>query len=631
MDDIYNRNLEQLRARFPDAVEKLERSEREDQPEFQVIAVPGDNPNLILSDQTGQSHFFHNLEDPVGEARSIVRELEREGNLEAFFVLGFGAGYHIEALLEKLHPEIPVIIVEKDVSIMREALSLRDYSSIWSRKKLYLALDESPYEASFDALCRFYNISPRPGFQILTVRRFRYIFHHLSFERFKGYYSEVVEQLDRITATAGDNIETFFCFIDLWGENITANAAEFVFNPGVITLKDVFKGIPAVVIAAGPSLDRAAPFLKKIQTRSVLIAVDTAMRTLETNDVHPHFVMSIDGQDLNMKHYEGVDAAKTFLVTDPVTWPGIVQKFSDRVFMCTSGHPLGVYLEGVMGDRGFLPGSGSVATNCLRLALLLGCDPIVFVGQDLAYQGWSTHSKNSGYSDFRLGSLNRFMTMASGIRAFKESSVETWVKGNYSDKVGTSRVMKRWIEWIARAISENPDRTFINTSDFGAYIEGTELESIDSLAERLPDIHLDVRGKIETLYRKGDHTDVAGLIRQLRQDIDTMKQVSRVARRALKELARTTIGPREEQKKIIRVNRLAKEITGNEKFMRLSQWDVEPLVTDLMEQNENIQSGGFQEKAFKQLFAGVREIADKFATRLGSIFEKVNRDRIQKG
>src|SRR6185436_6716403 len=46
-----------------------------------------------------------------------------------------------------------------------------------------------------------------------------------------------------------------------------------------------FAGVPAIVIGAGPSLDRNVEHLRTLQERGLLIAVDTAVRPLLAADV----------------------------------------------------------------------------------------------------------------------------------------------------------------------------------------------------------------------------------------------------------------------------------------------------------------------------------------------------------
>ena len=44
-----------------------------------------------------------------------------------------------------------------------------------------------------------------------------------------------------------------------------------------------------------------------------------------------------------------------------------------------------------------MPMSGSVSTVALGMARMLGCSPIVLVGQDLAYSGGCTYATGTGY------------------------------------------------------------------------------------------------------------------------------------------------------------------------------------------------------------------------------------------
>ncbi|MEW5692859.1 MAG: 6-hydroxymethylpterin diphosphokinase MptE-like protein [Candidatus Hydrogenedentota bacterium] len=624
-NDIFEYNLKELEIRFPYVREKLDKINEEESKEqdFEIIGVPGNFPNLILATKDGQSIFFHNIENPIKEASDIINSIDFKKNIDAFFVMGFGAGYHIEVLMDKLHKEIPIIIIEKSIKIFRETLKLKRYDKIWNRNRLWLSLDESAYDSTFYALANFYNISPRPGFQILSVRNFKYFVHNLYFALFKDYYNEAVQEINKIAEAAGDNAETFRQFIDLWGDNIVENCKRFLFNPGVVKLKDVFKDIPAVIVGAGPSLDKNIRVLKEYKDKVLILSVDTALKTFKTNGFEPHFVLSVDGQKMNYKHYENVELDKTFLVSDPVSYPEILRKFENRMFTCTCGHPLNFYLEELTEIKGFLSGSGSVATNCITLALYMGCDPIIFIGLDLSYSGWQTHTRVSAYQEMYLERIDKFNSVVNMVIGFKISQRETTVKGNYEEIVPTSKTMKRWIEWIEKAIKEVKARHFVNATEGGAFIQGTEIMTLSEAAKKyLKDINISIIDVIEKIYKEESKRPDRKFLTTLQETIMKLQEIVKLTRKAREIINRKALNPKEKRDREIQINRIARQIIGNKLFMRLSQWDVEPLIAELMEKQDGLQSGGFNEEAFFKIFKGVKEVAEKLITRLNLIYEK---------
>ena len=66
-------------------------------------------------------------------------------------------------------------------------------------------------------------------------------------------------------------------------------------------LRGSFKNKPAVLVAAGPSLDQSLPLLKEVQDNCVIIAVDSAVTPLTNAGIMPDFVTTLDCQEVNFE------------------------------------------------------------------------------------------------------------------------------------------------------------------------------------------------------------------------------------------------------------------------------------------------------------------------------------------
>lgn len=62
-----------------------------------------------------------------------------------------------------------------------------------------------------------------------------------------------------------------------------------------IVCKKEFEGMPAILIAAGPSLDNNIEKLKQIKDSVFIMAVDTALNTVLKHDIIPDMTISVDG------------------------------------------------------------------------------------------------------------------------------------------------------------------------------------------------------------------------------------------------------------------------------------------------------------------------------------------------
>ena len=154
-------------------------------------------------------------------------------------------------------------------------------------------------------------------------------------------------------------------------------------------LAGAFDGVPAVVAAAGPSLDRVIADLQRLQDRALIIAVDTALRPLMARGIAPHLAVAVDPSERNARHLSNLDGAgDTWFVAEPGVHPHAFPTFAGRTFVFRVGdnHPW-PRLASLGITRGTLDAWGSVLVSALDLAIRLGARPIAIVGADLAYTG----------------------------------------------------------------------------------------------------------------------------------------------------------------------------------------------------------------------------------------------------
>ena len=103
-------------------------------------------------------------------------------------------------------------------------------------------------------------------------------------------------------------------------------------------LFDKFKGIPAIVVAAGPSLDKNIDLLKKIKGRFPIIAVDTALRHMIANGIKPDIVCAADSSYENSLDFVGVeDETEVILAAELMTHPDIFKVFKGPKMLVSFG------------------------------------------------------------------------------------------------------------------------------------------------------------------------------------------------------------------------------------------------------------------------------------------------------
>ena len=136
-------------------------------------------------------------------------------------------------------------------------------------------------------------------------------------------------------------------------------------------------------------------------------------------------VMTLDAQKHSLRHFLGLKGPLPPLLADMVSFPHIARSYpGEKIFSTTSkyytdargGHkkestPLMDWIEKFIPPIGDIQSGGSVATSAFDLLLNLGCDPIILVGQDLAYTGREIHCSGTHHNDEWAALYSRFVNL----------------------------------------------------------------------------------------------------------------------------------------------------------------------------------------------------------------------------
>ena len=195
-------------------------------------------------------------------------------------------------------------------------------------------------------------------------------------------------------------------FNDLWQQNFQANRNTIQNNPGVGALTQKLKEIPAIIVGAGPSLDKNINLLGRAQGHSLVLSSDAALKPLLYKGIIPSIVVSLDPQEEIAKFYQGVSHRGMTLVAPSIIHPRVLDLWkSDVIFFNKHAPDIPVLVEiANQAPRiGRLTPGGSVLSVAYDLAFQSGANPIIFTGQDLSFPKKKTHSRDSEDADVGLG------------------------------------------------------------------------------------------------------------------------------------------------------------------------------------------------------------------------------------
>ena len=239
--------------------------------------------------------------------------------------------------------------------------------------------------------------------------------------------------------------------------NCLRNLTAIARSHGVKDLRNQFKGYPAVVCGAGPSLDAALPLLKAHQGQYLLIAADRALKPLLAAGLVPHIVCTSDMDKELIDLFSGFRIPESvILLYDrdcywelPAAWIGPLMTY-DTYF------DTGIWESTFMGHKGFLCKNFTVSHTALYVAQMMGASPILLCGVDFAYPSRDNHH-------------------ATGVSVNEKEPDELhrahWLKvpGNVLPEVDTTEVFSIAIPAMKNQLQELRVKCW-NTSEVGAAI-----------------------------------------------------------------------------------------------------------------------------------------------------------------
>jgi hypothetical protein len=342
---------------------------------------------------------------PRDEANQLTESVDLVRNA-VVAVLGFGMGYHVQALAQRMGKAGIIVVYEPDVSIIRSVLERVDHSSWINACNLVWVADASDRGALAQKLT---------GVESVLAQGMTFVTHPASRDRLGERAAEFSRMFSDMMNSAKTSLLTTLVRASDTVRNLVLNLDHYVSGEGMAPLKDCAAGYPAVVVSAGPSLRKNMHLLAQpgVRDRCVIIAVQTVLKPLLHAGIKPHFVTALDYHEISRRFYDGLtaeDVRGVTLVADPKVHPVVVDSFPGVVRCCQSrllDHLLGELSR----DMGQLPSGSTVAHLAMYVADYLGCNPIALIGQDLGFTDGLYYGPGTAIDDVWAPELGPFNTI----------------------------------------------------------------------------------------------------------------------------------------------------------------------------------------------------------------------------
>ncbi|MBS0622792.1 MAG: DUF115 domain-containing protein [Verrucomicrobia bacterium] len=238
-----------------------------------------------------------------------------------------------------------------------------------------------------------------------------------------------------------------------------------------------FEGVPAIICGAGPSLDRNVALLSTLKNKALIFAGGSALNAVSCNGVLPHFGAGIDPHFLQFERLRMNQAFQTAMFFRSRWYEGSLPFIQGTPLylngsggqMVASRAEAHLGIEGEALDEGF-----NVVNFTVEVARSLGCNPLIFVGLDLAYTQGAQYAQGVLYDvaidEEKLLSPTHYYDVP-----LERDNI-------YGEKVYTHWKWLAEAKWIGDYQMQHSQLTMINCTEGGIGFPGIPHKTLEQVA-----------------------------------------------------------------------------------------------------------------------------------------------------
>lgn len=458
------------------------------------------------------------LHSPKGaklEAQQEVKTNCRPALDRTHLILGLGLGYLLEETCKRSPG--PIVVYEPHLPLLKFVLENVDLSDYFGQRRVRLVTDiPTLLEIVTPLLVCFEPID------FLSSGAYALLL--------QGQMGELMGKLANLIDDRKRDYRTARYFHNQWIKQFFENLPHVADCFDMTHLQGKGKGKPALVISRGPSLDAALPAIKQLENQAVLVAVGGALHHLYKYGITPDFATFLDSRGMKEQLHGLPDSYLkniTFLLsnfTQPICYE---QDVAAKVrYTLLSDRPFAEWLskqEPRIQNYRLLDGCGTVSHIALQTAMLMDCDPVVLIGQDLAFPNDQVYAGGEKLETNGKG----VMTLKKRENLFTGPSQMATVEGQNGETLQTLASFKGFIRFFEKTATTNQQKarpqTLYNASLGGAKINGYELRAMETFVGEWQDFRTpDWLSKQLTFpdgYRKKTLEKLQTKLRKLKADL----------------------------------------------------------------------------------------------------------------
>lgn len=307
---ILEKNLEAMEKWYPAFADLIREEHETEDPTNVMVETSWDGETIFRIEQDGRQLYLggkRNAKEPIQIWSERVGEIHKYAPV---FLFGVGSAAYLKDIIEKSSKEANVVVYEPSIHIFMAMLENIDISKeIEDRPIAFVVkgLNEEEYEPVMRG--------------VMTLENMSFLIEEIH-PNYRGFFLEdILEKVKKVQRLVESEMVQFNTLKKLsmnMAQNILRNMKYVCEGYHTkLLLKAVSNKDAAILVAAGPSLNKNIQMLKKAKNRLFILAVDTAVKPLIKAGIKPDAFITIDAK--KSPDLIKIDGAETIPVIAPPT------------------------------------------------------------------------------------------------------------------------------------------------------------------------------------------------------------------------------------------------------------------------------------------------------------------------
>lgn len=564
---------------------------------FKILQVEIDGKKKYLGSKYNQQREIDNFISSFGE----ITEKDN------YIIFGLSFGEHIKRLLDLIgNSDKNILVIELNEELIDYCENNNSIKNILSNNKVSLIKEKEKIKEFFKNFINEGNIN------YLKVSQYcKYL------ELYKNdlidMYNEIKNEITKVTLRRNTVLSDSKVFLNNFFDNIKYIAKYSEVNK----LKDKYKNKPAIIVSAGPSLSKNIDELIGIEN-ALIFSGGRTLKALMSKGINPSCIGVVDPGEVAYKLVTGyIDKANCPLFFNDCTPSKIIEEHKGNKFYALQNGFVGNALNEEIPS---LYGGGSIAHSLTLLAIYMGCNPIIFIGQDLAYTNDQGHD-NLAQNDWQNLTFDNY---------YKNDN-DIYVEDIYGRPVRTSIQLNSYRINFEDIIAENDQVEFINATEGGAKIKGTKNEKLKEVLLKLKKERI---VPIEEYLDNDDKTEK--IIAALKNTLNLFNKNISLCSKGLRIINECRINyhlrkNRELERNQIKLDNIHEEIRNNITEFKIVDPEISKVIYNVEGNNDFVISDSDNEKNIfnkkinkvEALYSGIKEVLENNYGKIEDIIKEL--------